>query len=62
MKFDTTLFRDDEHENAADYNFDHPNALDLDLAFEKFLQIVDVESSSAEALLIHDLLFVITII
>ena len=40
MKFDTTLFRDDEHENAADYNFDHPDALDLDLAFEKLCELV----------------------
>lgn len=31
--------RDEEHEDAANYNFDHPNALDLDLAFEKLNEL-----------------------
>ena len=37
---------EDEHNNAADYNFDSPNALDFDLAFEKIndlLRYVDVK-------------------
>ncbi len=32
-------FREEEHNNAADYNFDHPNALDFDLAYEVLKQI-----------------------
>ena len=32
--------RDDEHENAADYNFDHPDALDFDLAYEKINELI----------------------
>ena len=30
---------DDEHDDAANYNFDHPNALDLDLAYEKLHEL-----------------------
>ena len=33
------MFSDAEHEDAANYNFDHPNALDLDLAFEKACEL-----------------------
>jgi len=36
----------EDHENAANYNFDSPNALDFDLALEKIkdlLQYKDVE-------------------
>ena len=33
------MFSDAEHEDAANYNFDHPNALDLDLAFEKVCEL-----------------------
>jgi uridine kinase len=32
---DEGFFSDHDHENADDYNFDHPSALDFDLAFEK---------------------------
>lgn len=38
--------RDDQHEDAANYNFDHPEALDFDLAFEKLNELLagqDVE-------------------
>lgn len=37
---------EEQHEHAADYNFDSPNALDFDLAYEKILQLLkyqDVE-------------------
>lgn len=32
---------EEEHENAADYNFDSPNALDFDLAFEKVKELLE---------------------
>ena len=35
----TNVFRDDEHDNAENYNFDHPHALDLDLAYEKLREL-----------------------
>ena len=35
--------RDEEHKNAHNYNFDSPNALDFDLAFEKILQLLRYE-------------------
>ena len=38
--------RDEDHENAANYNFDHPDALDFDLAYEKLKELLqgkDVE-------------------
>ena len=31
---------DDEHEDAANYNFDHPSALDFDLAYEKLQELI----------------------
>jgi uridine kinase len=34
------MCRADEHENAADYNFDHPDALDFDLAYEKLCELL----------------------
>jgi uridine kinase len=30
---------DEEHDDAANYNFDHPNALDLDLAYQKLCEL-----------------------
>jgi hypothetical protein len=33
------LFRPSDHQNADLYNFDHPDALDFDLAYEKLLQL-----------------------
>jgi len=30
----------DEHENAADYNFDHPDALDFELAKVKIDELI----------------------
>lgn len=38
--------RDEDHANAENYNFDSPNALDFDLAYEKIkglLRYEDVE-------------------
>ena len=32
--------RDDQHDDAHNYNFDHPSALDFDLAFEKLNELV----------------------
>lgn len=32
--------RDDQHEDAANYNFDHPSALDFDLAYEKLNELL----------------------
>ncbi len=29
-----------DHKNAEHYNFDHPNALDFDLAYEKINELV----------------------
>lgn len=40
------VFRDADHDNAANYNFDHPSALDFDLAYEKLKMLLsgkDVE-------------------
>ena len=39
---ETTLFlcRAKDHDNAHLYNFDHPDALDFDLAFEKINELV----------------------
>ena len=40
------MFSDEDHEDAANYNFDHPNALDFDLAYEKLNELIagkDVE-------------------
>ena len=40
------MFSDAEHDDAANYNFDHPDALDIDLAFEKACELAsgkDVE-------------------
>ena len=37
---------DEQHNDAANYNFDHPEALDFDLAFEKLNELIsgkDVE-------------------
>mmetsp|Transcript_13496 Transcript_13496/g.22982 ORF Transcript_13496/g.22982 Transcript_13496/m.22982 type:complete len:96 (+) Transcript_13496:13-300(+) len=31
---------DDEHEDAENYNFDSPNALDFDLAYEKIRELI----------------------
>ena len=40
----TFLFhRDEDHKNAANYNFDSPNALDFDLAYEKILALLRYE-------------------
>ena len=33
--------RDEDHEDAANYNFDHPDALDFDLAYEKLNELID---------------------
>ena len=33
-------YSDDQHEDAANYNFDHPEALDFDLAFEKLNELL----------------------
>ena len=33
------MFSDEEHDDAANYNFDHPNALDLDLAYQKLCEL-----------------------
>jgi len=30
----------EDHDNAANYNFDSPNALDFDLAFEKIKELL----------------------
>ena len=35
------LHRDEQHEDAANYNFDHPSALDFDLAYEKLCELID---------------------
>ena len=38
--------RNEQHEDAANYNFDHPEALDFDLAYEKLNELIaghDVE-------------------
>jgi len=32
--------RPDQHEDAANYNFDHPSALDFDLAYEKLNELI----------------------
>ena len=32
--------RDAEHDDAANYNFDHPSALDFDLAYEKLEELL----------------------
>ena len=37
---------DEDHENAANYNFDSPNALDFDLAYEKILSLLRYEDVS----------------
>ena len=40
------FYRDEDHANAENYNFDSPNALDFDLAYEKIkglLRYEDVE-------------------
>ena len=38
------MFREEDHNNAANYNFDSPNALDFDLAFSfKELYFGDVD-------------------
>lgn len=34
---------DEQHHDAANYNFDSPNALDFDLAYEKVLQLLRYE-------------------
>ena len=31
---------DEDHDDAANYNFDHPNALDFDLAYEKLNELI----------------------
>lgn len=31
---------ENDHNDAENYNFDHPNALDFDLAFEKIQELV----------------------
>jgi uridine kinase len=31
---------DEDHEDAANYNFDHPDALDFDLAYEKLNELI----------------------
>ena len=32
---------EEEHANASDYNFDSPNALDFDLAYEKVKELLE---------------------
>ena len=32
--------RPEDHENAHNYNFDHPNSLDFDLAFEVLTELL----------------------
>ena len=32
--------RDEEHDDASNYNFDHPNALDFDLAYKVLLKLL----------------------
>ena len=32
---------DEQHEDAGNYNFDSPNALDFDLAFEKIKELLE---------------------
>ena len=40
--FFSRLFRRDaEHNDAANYNFDHPDALDFDLAFAKLNELLN---------------------
>jgi uridine kinase len=34
------MFSHDQHEDAANYNFDHPEALDFDLAYERLKTLV----------------------
>jgi hypothetical protein len=34
------LFSHDQHEDAANYNFDHPEALDFDLAYKRLKTLV----------------------
>jgi len=36
----THFLSDEDHANADNYNFDHPNALDFDLAFEKINDLI----------------------
>jgi uridine kinase len=38
------LYSDEEHGAADDYNFDSPNALDFDLAYEKIQQLLNYEN------------------
>lgn len=35
------MYRQEDHENASEYNFDHPNALDFDLAYEVLVKLIE---------------------
>ena len=35
-----TIYRPENHDDAENYNFDHPEALDFDLAYEKIQELV----------------------
>ena len=43
MTFDSFYkgLSDEQHENAANYNFDSPQALDFDLAYEKICELLE---------------------
>ena len=41
MACEFCYLRDEDHENADDYNFDHPDALDFDLAYEKLNELIE---------------------
>lgn len=45
MSFDSFYkgLSEEQHDNAADYNFDSPNALDFDLAYEKIQGLLRYE-------------------
>ena len=42
MTFDSFYrgLTDEQHDDAANYNFDSPNALDFDLAYEKIKELL----------------------
>ena len=35
------MLRPHQHDDAANYNFDHPDALDFDLAYEKIVDLLN---------------------
>ena len=39
--YDFDNYREEDHENAHNYNFDHPNALDFDCAYEVILELLE---------------------